>query len=118
MDKTVSFQRAADWTEARRRAETYLRALHGRFGTLEREQVTRAITAACARQSQESESHPVTLVMKSLFDLVPVLRASAPLRMTPPIRRGRMLPEKTEFPFHAGLRQLFRTQLLPFAGIR
>src|SRR5262245_36970667 len=98
MDQTVSFQRAADWSEARRRAETYLRALHGRFGTPEREQVTRAIAAAWARQNQESESHPVTLVMKSLFDLVPAPSAAAPLCMTPPIRRMRMLPEKTEFP--------------------
>ncbi len=118
MDQTVSFQRAADWSEARRRAETYLRALHGRFGTPEREQVARAITAARVRLSQGSETHPVTLVMKALFDLLPAPSAAAPLCMTPPIRRVRMLPEKTDFPFHAGLRQLFRTQLLPFAGIR
>jgi hypothetical protein len=53
--------------------------------------------------------------MQTLFAILPK-ETPATIAMTPPIQRAAMLPEKVEFPFHEGLRRLFHTQLLPFAG--
>ncbi len=107
-----------EWDEARRRAETYLRALRGRFGVTEREQIARAIALARAQRGDERVAHPVTLVMETLIDLLPQENTAGPVAITPPLQRVSMLPEKTEFPFHEGLRRFLRTQFLPFAGAR
>ena len=64
----------------------------------------------------ESSAHPVTLVMESLFDLLPP-ETAAPVAMTPPMQRVAMIPEKTEFPFHDAMRRLFNLKLFPSAGV-
>jgi hypothetical protein len=107
-----------EWDEARRRAETYLRALRGRFGPTECEQVVQAIATARAQQSVDSTTHPVTLVMEMLFVRLRPQTTARAVTITPPLQRVSMLPEKTEFPFHEALRRLFRIQFLPFAGAR
>jgi hypothetical protein len=103
-----------EWREAQQRAETYLHALHGQFGPAERELLVRAMQTA-REQEENVATHPVTLVMQTLFAILPK-ETPATIAMTPPIQRAAMLPEKVEFPFHEGLRRLFHTQLLPFAG--
>ena len=132
MNQGITVHGRQEWNEAERRSETYLRDLFGRFGETERELVARALSAA-REEHQRGASfqlarprlaqapnlrHPITLVMESLFDFLPAKDATAPAAMAPPIQRTSMLPQKTEFPFHDCLRQLFRTQLLPFAGTR
>jgi hypothetical protein len=101
------------WSEAQQRAETYLHALHGEFGPAQRELLVRALQRA-REQEGNVASHPVTLVMQALFAILP--KETTAIAMAPPIQRAAMLPEKVEFPFHEGLRRLFHTQLLPFAG--
>lgn len=118
MNQPISPYGPREWSEGRRRAETYLRALQGEFGAAELELVSRSIRAARERDRESGAAHPVTLVMESLFDLLSREESAAPAAMTPPMQRVSMLPEKTEFPFHDGLRRLFRTRLLPFAGAR
>ena len=105
-----------EWSEGERRAETYLRVLHGEVGTAERELIDRA-TQAARKQARSSAAHPVTLVMEALFSLLPFEETGSPIAMTPPIRRVSMLPEKTEFPLHDGLRRFFRSGLLRLAGV-
>lgn len=107
--------RPREWNEAQRRAETYLRARQGALGSAERHLLEQATKSARAQQREAPAAHPVTLVMESLFALLPPAEAVA---MTPPIRRVSMLPEETEFPLHDGLRTLFRTGFSPFAGAR
>jgi len=115
MNQGIRVHGAQEWGEAQRRAETYLRAWSGRLGSAEQQLLTRALITA--QERPDAGAHPVTLVMESLFALLPAEASAKPAAMTPPIRRVTMLPEETEFPFHDGLRRLFRTQLLPFAGV-
>lgn len=115
MKQTISSQGPEEWNEAQRRAKTYLRALYRGFGSTERQLLSRALTAAQEEHRYDGVSHPVRLVMQSLFALLP---SEEPVAMTPSIQRTTMLPEKTVFPFHDGLRRLFRAKFLPFAGIR
>ncbi len=105
-----------EWSEGRRRGEAYLRAWRGQCGAAEDKQLAEAITLARAQSDKGDPRHPVTLVMESLFTLFPIGQVAAPIAMTPPIQRVRMLPEKTEFPLHEGIRRLFRTRFLSFAG--
>jgi hypothetical protein len=105
-----------EWSEGMRRGEAYLRAWRGECGPTENEQLAEAIALARAQAVGGDPRHPVTLVMESLFDLLPLENARGTVATTPPIQRVRMLPEKTEFPLHDGLRRLFRPRLLRFAG--
>ncbi len=116
MTQTISPYGPREWSEARRRAETYLRALQGGFGQGERALLAQALAKAHGQNREDRATHPVTLVMESLFGLLPPEDVSAPVAMTPPMQRVTMLPEKTEFPFHDGMRRLF--QVLPFADAR
>jgi hypothetical protein len=116
MKQKISPHGAREWSEARQRAETYLRALRGTFGAAESQLLAQVLVTA--RERPDAAVHPVTLLIESLFALLSAEAAATPVAMTPPIQRVTMLPEKTEFPFHDGLRRLFRTQLLPFAGVR
>jgi hypothetical protein len=118
MNQGITVHGPREWSEAQRRAETYLRVLSGRLGSAEQQLLAQALITAREHHRADPAAHPVTLVMESLFALLPAEGAASPVAMTPPIQRVTMLPEKTEFPFHDGLRQLFRTQLLLFAGAR
>jgi len=118
MNQGITVHGPREWSEAQRRAETYLRAWSGSLGSAEQRLFTRALTAAREHHHADPAAHPVTLVMEALFVLLPLEETAPPVAMTPPIQRVTMLPEETEFPFHQGLRRLFRTQLLPFAGVR
>ena len=118
MSQEITVHGPRDWSEAQRRAETYLRAWSGRLGSAERQLLAQALSAAREHRRANAAAHPVALVMEALFVLLPPEETAMPVAMTPPIQRVTMLPEKTEFPFHDGLRRLFRTQLLPFAGVR
>ncbi len=105
-----------EWNEGKRRAETYLRAWHGRSDAAEAKQLAQAVAIARARSDNGDRRHPVTLVMESVFDLLPNKNLCAPVATAPPIQRVRMLPEKTEFPLHDALRRFFRNGFLAFAG--
>ena len=105
-----------EWNEGMRRGETYLRSWRGSSGTAENEQLAKAVAIARAQAAAGDPRHPVTLVMESLFAFLPLENESAAIAITPPIQRVKMLPEKTEFPLHDGLRRLFRPRLLRFAG--
>lgn len=118
MTQEITVYGPREWSEAQHRAETYLRAWFGRLGSAEEHLFTRALATARENHRADPAPHPVTLVMEALFAFLPPEEAATPVSMTPPMQRVTMLPEKTEFPFHDGLRQLFRTQLLPFAGVR
>ena len=107
-----------EWSEGTRRGETYLRAWRGEYGAAEHEHLAQAIAMARAESADGDPRHPVTLVMESLFDLFPMENERAEIATSPPIQRVRMLPEKTEFPFHEGLRRLFRSGLLAFPAVR
>lgn len=115
MNQTISTFGAREWSEAGRRAETYLRSLQGGTNAAEPTLLAQALATARTRSATDETTHPVTLVMESLFDLLPPAKAPAPT-MTPPIDRVRMLPEKTEFPLHDGLRRIFRSEIFLFAG--
>ena len=117
MNQTISSHGVREWNEARRRAETYLRVLHGRIRPADRTLLIETLAKARQRRETQSLVHPVTLVMESLFDLLPTGTA-APVAMTPPMQRVPMIPEKTEFPFHDALRRLFNLKLFPSAGIQ
>ena len=117
MNQTISSHGVREWSEARCRAETYLRVLHGRVGPADRTLLVETLAKARRRHETESLAHPVTLVMESLFDLLPTGTA-APIAMTPPMQRVAMIPEKTEFPFHDAMRRLFNLKLFPSAGIQ
>jgi hypothetical protein len=118
MNPGITVHGRREWSDAQRRAEAYLRALSGTLGSAEEQLLAEALTTARKHHRAHPAAHPVTLVMESLFALLPVEAAAAAIAMVPPVQRVTMLPEKTEFPFHDCLRQLFRTQLLPFAGTR
>jgi hypothetical protein len=106
------------WIEAEHRAETYLRALRGRYGPAERELFARALATARA-QHVDGAKHPVALVMESLFAILPPHDAMAPAAMTPPIQRTTMLPERTEFPVHDWLHRLAPKRIFNLAaGVR
>ena len=102
------------WHEARRRAECYLRALRGAIGAAEGQLVIRALTMARAQHGRDPATHPVTMVMETLFDLLPVGQTSVP--MAPPIQRATMLPEPMEFPVRDWLRRCFRRPRVVVAG--
>jgi hypothetical protein len=109
---------AQQWNEAHRRAETYLRALRGRYGPDERELFARALAIARA-QDVAGAKHPVALMMESLFAILPSQGPTAPLAMTPPVHRTTMLPERTEFPVHDWLRRLAPKRIFNLAaGVR
>ncbi|HEY1583372.1 MAG TPA: hypothetical protein VGF73_09780 [Chthoniobacterales bacterium] len=57
-------------------------------------------------------------MMEALFALLSTSEGAAPVAITPPLRRTRMLPEKTEFPLHEGLSRFVRSGVVPFAGTR
>lgn len=117
MDQAFLSHLPQKWSEAQRRAETYLRALRRAFGPAERQLVARALTAAHERHYECAGTHPVTLVMEALFGLLPPAPETvAPVAMAPPIRRATMLPEPTEFPVHNWLRRLFCRRIFVFAG--
>ncbi len=103
-----------DWKEARGRAATYLRAL-GAVGQAEQDLLNQALRAAHEAPATGSAKHPVTRVMEALFDLLPHDAGVAPIAMTPPIQRVKMLPEPIEFPIHDGLRQVVQLRELLFA---
>jgi hypothetical protein len=105
-----------EWNEAQRRAETYLRVLHGRIGPAEGNLLANALAKARGRSRTEDSAHPVTLMMESLFDILPP-ETAAPVAMTPPMQRVAMIPEKTEFPLHDAMRRLFRSEAFPFGGV-
>ncbi len=98
-------QPAQRWHEAERRGEIYLRSLRGTFGPAERDLLASALTSARAQSRLDGRIHPVTLVMEALLGFLPAAPAGP---MTPPIQRGKMLPEPTEFPVHDWFRRLFR----------
>lgn len=116
MNQTISSHGVREWNEAQRRAETYLHALHGRIGPADRTLLVDALAKARGRRGTESSAHPVTLVMESLFDLLPP-KTAASVAMTPPMQRVAMIAEKTEFPFHDAMRRLFNLKLFPSAGV-
>jgi hypothetical protein len=118
MMEAISGYGSREWNEGLRRGETYLRAWRGEWGAAERKQLAQAIAKARVRSTAGDSGHPVTLVMESLFDVLPVENARAAIPATPPIQRVRMLPEKTEYPLHDALRRLFRIGFLAFAGVR
>jgi hypothetical protein len=117
MNQTISSHGLREWNEAQRRAETYLRTLHGSIGPAERTLLADALAKARGRRGTESSAHPVTLVMESLFDLL-LPETAAPVAMTPPMQRVAMIAEKTEFPLHDAMRRLFNLNLFPSAGVR
>ena len=96
---------SSPWQEAQRRGETYLRLCRGAFGAAERHLLASALASARAQLRLSEGIPPVTLVMEALFGF---LSSEAPLAMTPPINRSRMLPEPTEFPVHDWMRRIFR----------
>lgn len=106
------------WHEAHRRAETYLCALRGGYGSAERELFDRALTIARARHRSGRTKHPVALMMESLFAILPPHDDMAPAVMTPPIRRTTMLPERTEFPVHDWLHRLAPKRIFNLAVAR
>ena len=116
MNQTISAHEVREWNEARQRAKTYLSALHGGIGPADLKLLVNALVEARRRRETESSTHPVTLVMESLFDLLP-RETAAPAAMMPPMQRVAMIPEKTEFPFHEAMRRLFNLTLFPSAGI-
>ena len=118
MKETISRHLPQHWSEAHRRAETYLRALGGEFGPVERKLAARALAAARAEHRPEFMAHPVTLVMRALFSILAQEKPAQPVAMTPPIQRTTMLPEPTEFPLHDWLRGLFRGRFFKLAGAR
>jgi len=118
MMEAISGYGPREWNEGMRRGETYLCAWRGRCEAAERKQLAQAIAVARARSESGDPRHPVTLVMESLFDLLPMENARAAVPTAPPIQRVRMLPEKTEFPLHDGLRRLLRPRFLAFTGAR
>ena len=108
MKNTISRHHPQHWSEARHRAEIYLRAVGGEFGPVERKLAARAITLARAEHRTEFIAHPVTLVMRALFAILSQEKTGEPVAMTPPIQRTTMLPERTEFPLHDWLGGLSR----------
>jgi len=118
MMEAISGYGPREWSEGMRRGETYLRAWRGRCDAGERKQLAQAIAIARAQSASGDSRHPVTLVMESLFDLLPMENERATVPSTPPIQRVRMLPEKTEFPLHDNLRRLLRPRFLAFTGAR
>ncbi|MDQ3116218.1 MAG: hypothetical protein M3Q86_06355 [Verrucomicrobiota bacterium] len=118
MKDTISRHLPQHWSEAHRRAETYLRALGGEFGPIERKLAARALAAARAERRPEFMAHPVTLVMRALFSILAHEKTAQPVAMTPPIQRTTMLPEPTEFPLHDWLGGLFRGRSFKPAGAR
>jgi hypothetical protein len=112
MNQPIPRHGVREWNEARRRAETYLRALHGGIGPTERTLLLDVLAKARRNYGTESSTPPVTLVMESLFDLLPP-ETAAPVAMTPPMQRVAMIPEKTEFPLHAAMRRLFNLKFFP-----
>ncbi len=113
MNRTISPYGPSEWDEAQRRAETYLRALHGEIGSAERGLLANALAKARVRSRRENLAHPVPLVMESLFDLLPPQKVP-PSAMTPPLRRVKMIPERMEFPFHDAMRTIFQSEVFPF----
>ena len=107
--------RAQQWNEAHRRAETYLRALRGRYGPAERELFAFSLATARA-QDVAGAKHPVALMMESLFALLSPHDALGPAAMTPPIHRTTMLPERTEFPVHDWLHRLAPKRIFNLAA--
>ena len=118
MKQGNSVYNPGEWSEAVERAESYLRALFGSLGGNEKSLLQDALDMALAEQPGALATHPVTLVMESLFYLLAEEDAAPLAPMTPPMRRVSMLPEPTEFPLHDGVRRLFRTRHLLFAGAR
>jgi hypothetical protein len=127
MEQNAATYVSHQWSEAQRRAETYLRALRSEFGSAERQLLARALAGAREQHRQGVVSHPVTLVMESLFEMLPPQKMAPPLAMAPPISRATMLPEPIEFPLHDWLRhggwkaaapRLFRGRVFAFAGAR
>jgi hypothetical protein len=115
--ETASLYGSCEWNEAQSRAETYLRALRGGFGPLEREQLTAAMNLARVHANERAQ-HPVTRVMQSLFDLLRAKNGITAIAMTPPIHRVSMLPERMKFPLENGWRRLVAGQFLPIAGVQ
>src|SRR4051812_46316540 len=100
-------QMAQKWSEAHRRAETYLRALFGQFNASERQLLARAVGEARELHRYRDEAHPTRLVMEAIFNLVePVLYPAADTLtpMAPRLHRTVMLPEPIEFPLHDYMR--------------
>jgi hypothetical protein len=94
------------WQEARRRAETYLRAQRDGFGIPERALLASAFTSARAQARLDPQAQPSALVMEALTGfLAPTSRSDA-TPMSPPIQRSRMLPEPIEFPLHDWMRRI------------
>lgn len=102
-----STQLSQAWSEAERRAESYLRTLRGSFGSAERLLVANARSSARGQSQLNPGAHPVTLVMEALFGFLPFVPNESP-PMTPPLRRATMLPEPIEFPVHDFLGGLLR----------
>ncbi|MBA3963773.1 MAG: hypothetical protein H0X40_17990 [Chthoniobacterales bacterium] len=92
------------WQAAQSRAEAYLGALRGGFGTEERQLTASALTSARAQRRLNPEANPIALVMEALCGLLP---ASETPMMTPPMQRSVMLPEPIEFPVHDWMRRCF-----------
>ncbi len=118
MKDTISRHLPQHWSEAHHRAETYLRALGGEFGPVERKLAARALAAARAERRPEFMAHPVTLVMRALFSILAHEKTAPPVAMTPPIQRTTMLPEPTEFPLHDWVRGVARGRFFKLAGAR
>ncbi len=118
MKNTISRHLPQHWSEAHRRAETYLRALGGEFGPVERKLAARALATARAEHRPEFMAHPVTLVMSALFAILAQEKTAPPVAMTPPIQRTTMLPEPTEFPLHDWVRGLSRRRFFKLLGAR
>lgn len=118
MKETISRHLPQQWSEAHRRAETYLRAFGGEFGPFERKLAARALATARAEHRTEFMAHPVTLVMQALFAILSHEKIIQPVAMTPPIQRTTMLPEPTEFPLHDWAHGLFRRRFFKLLGAR
>ncbi len=107
-----------EWSEAQDRAATYLRALQGGLGAEQRQLLSQALRMALAERATAPATHPVTLLMEALFALLAEAEPTEPVPMAPPMQRVTMLPEPTEFPLHDGIKRVFRTRHLLFAGAR
>lgn len=117
MTQGLDLHNTQEWSEARDRAESYLRALRGTLGPADDQLLSQAWAAARDQSRLDCSTHPVTRVMESLFALLPP-ELTAPVAMTPPIKRVSMLPEPTQFPFHEGLSRLFHASFNRLAGGR
>jgi hypothetical protein len=94
------------WQEARRRAETYLRAERGACGVRERALLASAFASARGQLRLDPDARPSALVMEALSGFLASTSRAGATPMSPPIQHSRMLPEPIEFPLHDWMRRI------------